>query len=106
MDSNGLCHTSTTGTGTVGNHVISVGLVVGHKCEYAVQISTHKQTYSRTDRTAFKKKKKKKFSWITAAQLYLFSVNRCCCLDKRCTGIIVLHTLFDNLFSHMTSLIG
>ena len=31
MDSSGLCRTSKTGIGTVEDHAISVGLVVGHK---------------------------------------------------------------------------
>ena len=30
MDSSGLYRTNTTGTGTVEDHVISIGLVVGH----------------------------------------------------------------------------
>ena len=31
LDSSGLCRTSRSGTGTVENYVISVGLVVGQK---------------------------------------------------------------------------
>ena len=39
MDSSGLCRTSTTGTGTVEDHAISVDLVLGQKGNVLYYIS-------------------------------------------------------------------